>query len=252
MIHYHGGPITPDTCAIKAWKARHGFISFAHKGQLGLASEICQSFAIDNGAFTFWKTGKDICWNAYYDFIDEWKNHPRFDFCIIPDVIDGGEKENQILLDEWKQRFPNSNFGVPVWHMNESDEKFVRLCNEYDRVAIGSCGEYDVSRPSKAIQKLKDVIRHVVDDSGYPIAKLHGLRMLNKTIFTKIPLASADSTNVARNIGIDKNWKGSYSPQSKETRAAILVERIESFNSASKLEYCEKSDKVSIQMAFEI
>ncbi|ECJ6460203.1 hypothetical protein AIG23_21385 [Salmonella enterica subsp. enterica serovar Newport] len=25
MIHYHGGPITPDTCAMKAWKGRHAF-----------------------------------------------------------------------------------------------------------------------------------------------------------------------------------------------------------------------------------
>ena len=27
MIHFHGGPITPDTCALKAWKGRHAFIS---------------------------------------------------------------------------------------------------------------------------------------------------------------------------------------------------------------------------------
>lgn len=38
MIHYHGGPITPDTCAMKAWRARHEFISFVHDSQLGLAA----------------------------------------------------------------------------------------------------------------------------------------------------------------------------------------------------------------------
>ncbi|HFZ1933641.1 hypothetical protein I5N09_11890 [Serratia marcescens] len=47
MIHYHGGPVTPDTCALKAWRARHAFISFVHDSQVGLAAEICQSFAID-------------------------------------------------------------------------------------------------------------------------------------------------------------------------------------------------------------
>jgi hypothetical protein len=248
MIHYHGGPITPDTCAIKAWRARHAFISFAHKGQLGLASEITQSFALDNGAFTFWKTGKPVDWTSYYEFIDQWKNHPRFDFCIIPDVIDGGSVENDKLLNDW----PHGNKGVPVWHMNESDDRFIRLCNEYDRVAIGSCGEYDVSKPRKAVEKLKDVIRHVVDNNGYPITKLHGLRMLNQAVFKHIPLSTADSTNVARNIGIDKSWKGSYSPYSKETRASIMVERIESVNSASSLKYDDKIDKINIQMAFEI
>ncbi len=54
MIHFHGGPITPDTCALKAWKGRHAFISFANRGQLALASEATQSFALDNGAFSFW------------------------------------------------------------------------------------------------------------------------------------------------------------------------------------------------------
>ncbi|GLP95300.1 hypothetical protein [Paraferrimonas sedimenticola] len=204
MIHYHGGPITPDTCAIKAWHGRHAFVSYARPDQLGLASEICQSFAFDNGAFTKWKQGGEINWTGYYDFVEHWKNHPRFDFAIIPDVIGGGEVENDELISLW----PHGACGVPVWHMNESDERFIRLCEEFDRVAIGSCGEYDVKYPKKCVARLKDVIRHVVDANGYPIAKLHGLRMLNGRIFSQLPLASADSTNVARNIGIDKAWKG--------------------------------------------
>lgn len=243
MIHYHGGPITPDTCAIKAWKGRHAFVSFAHQSQLGLASEICQSFALDNGAFSFWKSGKDIDWSEYYDFVEIWKNHPRCDFSIIPDVIGVGESENDRLLKEW----PHGDFGVPVWHMDESDERLIRLANKYPRVAIGSCGEYDVKYPKRCVQKLQDAIGGILDKNGYPITKLHGLRMLNKSIFKHVPLSSADSTNVARNIGIDKAWTGAYSPQSKETRASILVERIESNNSASKLIFDEKTKKPEIQ-----
>lgn len=251
MIHYHGGPITPDTAALKAWKGRHAFISFAHSRQISLATEICQSFALDNGAFTVWKkAGKNkIDWSDYYDFVARWKNHPGFDFAIIPDVIDGGEAENEALLDEW----PHGDFlGVPVWHMNESDERFIRLCHEYPRVAIGSCGEYDVKSPRKAVARMKDIIRHVVDRFGQPITKLHGLRMLNKDIFMHLPLSSADSTNVAQNIGKDVNWKGTYQPASKETRAAVLVERIESMNSASSLRYDAERDRFTPQLAFEV
>lgn len=251
MIHYHGGPITPDLAALKAWRGRHAFISFAHSGQINLASEVCQSFAVDNGAFTAWKAaGKNkIDWKDYYEFVAVWKNHPGFDFAIIPDVIDGGEAENEALLDEW----PHGDFyGVPVWHMNESDDRFIRLCNEYPRVAIGSCGEYDVKRPNLAVSRMKDLIRHVTDLKGQPVAKLHGLRMLNPLIFTKLPLASADSTNVARNIGIDKAWSGAYSPASKETRASVLVERIESHNSPGSLIYCEKRDRMSFQLPLEV
>lgn len=249
MIHYHGGPITPDTCAMRAWRGRHAFISYAHPGQLALASEITQSFALDNGAFTFWKIGQGIDWDGYYKFVEKWMHHPRFDFAIIPDVIDGGEKGNDELLAAWPH---GKVIGVPVWHMNESEDRFIRLCNSYPRVAIGSCGEYDVKYPVKCVLRLKDVIRHIVTPDGYPITRLHMLRGLNKAVFRHLPFASADSTNVARNIGLDSAWKGTYQPKSKETRASILVERIESVNSSSKLIYDAERDRISVQMAFEI
>ena len=54
---------------------------------------------------------------------------------------------------------------------------------------------------------------------GLPACKLHGLRMLDPEVFTRLPLASADSTNIARNIGIDSAWTGAYMPPSKESRA---------------------------------
>lgn len=99
---------------------------------------------------------------------------------------------------------------------------------------------------------MKDIIRHVVDGHGQPITKLHGLRMLNPGIFTELPLASADSTNVAQNIGKDMNWKGTYQPQSKETRASIMVERIEAHNSAGSLNYDAKRDHFSMQLGLEV
>ncbi len=252
MIHYHGGPITPDTAALKAWKGRHAFISYENPEQLPLASEVTQSFALDNGAFSVWSKSKKNRddWSGYYEFIQRWKNHPRFSFAVIPDVIGGTSIENDALLKEW----PHGNFvGAPVWHMNEPDERFVRLCHEYPRVCIGSMGEYDAKRPRACRAKLRDLIKLVVDENGYPISHLHGLRMLNKDIFMHIPLSSADSTNVARNIGIDKSWnKSAYAPASKETRAAVLVERIESNNSASSLNYDEERDRFTPQLAFEI
>src|SRR5262249_34967738 len=34
-------------------------------------------------------------------WIEAWRNHPGFDFAIIPDVIEGSEEENDDLLAEW-------------------------------------------------------------------------------------------------------------------------------------------------------
>lgn len=233
MIHYHGGPITPDTCAIKVWTSRHAFVSFAATQQMNLAAAITQSFALDNGAFTFWKQGHGVRWADYYDWVNMWRTHPGFDFAVVPDVIEGTEDENDQLADEWP--FPKHQAAV-VWHINESLERFYKLATEWPRVCIGSSGEYDVSRPKKFLERAAEAVGAICDYTGRPICKLHGLRMLNPVIFSKLPLSSADSTNVARNIGIDSAWKGTYQPKSKETRAAILTERIESYNSSAALE----------------
>jgi uncharacterized Fe-S cluster-containing MiaB family protein len=58
--------------------------------------------------------------------------------------------------------------------------------------------------------------------------------MLDPAIFTKIPFTSADSTNIGRNVGIDKNWKnGNYPPPTKESRAQVMRSRIEAHNAPS-------------------
>ena len=72
------------------------------------------------------------------------------------------------------------------------------------------------------------------DSDGYPKAKLHGLRMLDPTVFSHFPFASADSTNVARNCGLDVRWNGPYAPRSRRMRALILMERIEAHAAAHR------------------
>lgn len=56
--------------------------------------------------------------------------------------------------------------------------------------------------------------------------------MLAPTIFSHIPFASADSTNVAQNIGKDVKWSGTYQPLTPQQRALVLAERIEHHASA--------------------
>jgi hypothetical protein len=231
VIHYHGGPITPETAALRVWKGRHAFISFAHASQLPVASEVCQSFAIDNGAFSTWKKGGKPAWEDYYSFVGRWINHPRFDFAVIPDVIEGTVEENDELLNLWPHPAHKS---LAVWHTNEPIGRLKTLAKTWPRVGIGSSGEYDVRSPKKFLQRAKLAISHITDDQGFPWCKLHGLRMLNPEIFTQLPLSSADAVSVALNIGLDKRWKV-YDPRTKEGRAQVLVERIEFYNSASRL-----------------
>jgi hypothetical protein len=230
MIHYHGLPITPATAAVKAISGGHAFVSFRHPNQLSLAIEICQSFAVDNGAFSAWKSGSPIVdWSHYYKWVDSIKNCPNFDFAVIPDVIDGSEGDNDRLIRDW----PFSNpVGAPVWHMHESLERLKALADMFYRVCIGSSGQFAVVGDNKWFARMSEAMDAVCDENGLPICKLHGLRMLNPAIFTQFPLASADSTNIGQNIGIDSAWRGTYSPINKEARAMVMRERIEAQQSA--------------------
>lgn len=229
MIHYHGLPITPDTCALAAVSAGHAFVSFVHRGQLGVAVEACQSFAIDNGAFSAWKAGAPVQdWGPFYEWAAECKLIPSCDFAVIPDVIDGTEADNDALVDAWP--LPEW-FGAPVWHMHESLERLVRLALRFPRVCIGSSGEYAQIATQAWWDRMGRAMRVLCDDRGRPTCKLHGLRMLDPGVFCHLPFSSADSTNIGRNIGIDKAWNGSYKPPTKEMRAQVMRSRIEAHNS---------------------
>lgn len=233
MIHYHGTPITPEVDAARILAARHAMVSFAAPQQIEVVADVCQSFALDNGAFSAWRAGSPIAdWTPYYRFVDAWKDHPAFDFALIPDVIDGTERQNDDLVTMWPC---GTRYGCAIWHLHESLQKLERLCNYWPRVAFGSSGDYaQIGTP-----RWWDRMAEGMDAAarfGRPLTKLHGLRMLDPEVFSRFPFSSADSTNVARNIGIDSAWRGTYLPANKAARGLVLAERIESTQSAPSWE----------------
>jgi hypothetical protein len=247
MIHYHGLPITPETAAVRAVTSGHAFVSYAHSDQLQAAARVCQSFAIDNGAFSAWKSGTPVTdWSGYYEWAAQCKRIPSCDFAVIPDVIDGNEGDNDWLMMEWP--LPRW-FGAPVWHMHESLERLERMASMFPRVCIGSSGDFAVIGTQAWWRRIGQAMRVVCNDDGEPLVRLHGLRMLNPEIFSKLPFASADSTNIGRNVGIDQAWKGTYQPRTKEARAQVMRDRIESENAPARwsflvpeIEFAEQGD----------
>lgn len=236
MIRYHGGPITPDSAALAAWKRSHAMISFANPQQTELAFAVADSVAIDNGAWPIFAAGKGaIDVDAYLRFVETWSRHPAFDWCLIPDIIDGTEEENDALITEWHGNgYCDVHKSVPVWHMHESIAKLQRLVDDFPRVAIGSSGEFVTIGTGKWWGRISEAMEVACDSNGAPLVKLHGLRQMDPEVFSVIPYASVDSTNVARNIGIDSAWTGSYIPKRKETRAMLLRDNIENHASAAR------------------
>jgi hypothetical protein len=230
MIHYHGLPMAPNADMIRAYRSHHAMVSFANPQQLELVAEVCQSITLDNGAFSAWMHQRAYDFAGFTQWAAEWIKHPAVDWVVIPDVIDGDEQQNDALLATWPL---DKAVSVPVWHMHESIWRLFRLCTEYPRVALGSSGEFRTPGSKIWWARMAEAMNHITDSSGRPICKLHGLRMLDPVLFSHLPLSSADSTNVARNVGIDKAWTGPYVPKSKWARALVMMDRIESHASSA-------------------
>ena len=127
-------------------------------------------------------------------------------------IVEGDKERVQVFSGTVimrKGRGVNETFTVRRIVNNEGVERLIRLADEWPRVAIGSSGAFDVSRPRPFLVRAREALAAICHHDGYPACKLHGLRMLNPVIFSVLPLASADSTNVARNIGIDAAWRRS-------------------------------------------
>lgn len=229
MIHYHGTPIGGSRQdAARFLVGRHALVPFPRQDDIGAVAEFCQSFVFDNGAFSVWRQGGKLDVEGYAIWCEKWHRHPGFDWALIPDVIEGTEEDNDALLRDW--HLPCE--GVPVWHMHESIGRLHRLCREYRTVALGSSGQWATPGTSGWWSRMTEAMNAICDDQGRPMAKLHGLRMLDPAIFSRMPLSSADSTNAAVNCGATDRF-GIYVPPTSSQRAAVIAERVESHNSAA-------------------
>jgi len=227
MIHYHGTPIGGSRQdAARFLIGRHALVPFSYTSDAAIVADVCQSFCFDNGAFTAWKQGSELDVAGYAVWCEKWHKHPGFDFALIPDKIDGDEADNDALLRDWSL----PGFGVPVWHLHESIERLVVLCQSFRTVALGSSGRWSSPGSASWWGRMTEALNAICDDQGRPMARLHGLRMLDPAIFTKLPLSSADSTNAAVNSGSLDRF-GMYLPPTAAQRAAVIAERIESQNS---------------------
>lgn len=230
VIHYHGTPCggtREETARFLA--GRHAFVPFPRPDDLAIALEVCQSVALDNGAYSIWRKGGTLDVDGYLQWVWEFHRHPAFAWAVIPDTIDGTEADNNDLLRRWT--LP-PGVGVPVWHLHESIDRLRFLAGEYPRVALGSSGQWSVPGAPEWWRRMAEAMQAICDEHGRPYCKLHGLRMLNPEVFTRLPLASADSTNAVRNGNLVRRF-GYYPPPTLGQRQRVIAERIEAHQSAA-------------------
>jgi len=229
MIHYHGAPISGGKDqAREFYSGRHALVSHCYREQLPEIAEVCQSYILDNGAYTHWKQERKGDYWAYVEWVARWSRHPAFDWAVIPDSIEGNQEENDNLILSWPTILP----GVPVWHPHETVARFVDLARwsiayGVRVVAIGGSPHYPTAGSKMWWNRMCGVLDRITDRSGRPSVKLHGLKMLDPAITERIPLASGDSTNATANAGSIRRF-GTYPPGTGAGRGRVIADRIES------------------------
>lgn len=191
VIHYHGTPITPRK-ALLEMTGRHFCVSFARPDDLRECLRIGQSLMLDNGAFTAFTKGKPMDVTGYIAWCDQHLVHPHW--AVIPDVIDGTKEQQRACIAGWP--FP-AELSAPVWHLGLSLDWLLELADNWPRICLGSSGQYwQVGSPSWA-RRMNEAFDALCSKRRH-MPWMHGLRMLGQCD-GPWPLASADSTTVARN-----------------------------------------------------
>ncbi|EBH9143039.1 hypothetical protein EJV33_23975, partial [Salmonella enterica subsp. enterica serovar Cerro] len=199
VIHYHGTPVWGDAGNVHriAVTGAGAFVSYARPDQLAASVKYALSVAIDNGAFSAWKRGLVINWQQFYQWLIPHYHHPKLSFFVIPDVVEGGEADNDALIAKLPRCFKDK--AAPVWHLHESLHRLVELCREWPRVCFGSSGEYATIRTQLWHRRMSEAFETIYCKHSFS-TQVHGLRMLDGRVLGNYPLATADSTNLACNV----------------------------------------------------
>lgn len=195
-IHYHGTPVTPKE-KLYELAGRHLCVSFSDPRQVRQAHELAQSVMLDNGAFSAWRVGKPTDWPGYYAWSEKWLACPST-WAVIPDVIDGTEADQDLLIQQWPHRWR----GVPVWHMHESVARLLRMTESWPRVCIGSSGQYANLLDDGWCARMDEIWNAITRHGHVPyVHMLRGMQLVGH----RWPFASVDSTDIARNHNRDGN-----------------------------------------------
>lgn len=226
MLHYHGTPITPRA-ELLTLAGRCFCVNFAKPQDVKVCHDIGQSVMLDNGAFSFWRTGKPTNWTGFYAWARPWLEHPTT-WAVIPDVIDGTAEDNDRLLVDWYAKGMPHRKGAPVWHMHEPIDRLKRLAGGYEKVCIGSSGQYAILGSDPWRRRLDQAFNELCGNGPVPVW-LHMLRGMALS-GTEYPFASVDSTDVARNHNRPQNtalklaarWDGMQNPARWQHREHTL------------------------------
>lgn len=145
-------------------------------------------FMLDSGAFTFMQGTKgDVIWDDYIekyaDFIKRNKIEKFFELDI--DSVVGYK---QVLQYRKKLESLVGRQSIPVWHKSRGKQEYLRMCDEYDYVAIGGIVSKEI------IPDHYKIFPSMISEAHKRKAKIHGLGFTSLEWLLKCHFDSVDST----------------------------------------------------------
>ena len=144
-------------------------------------------FLLDSGAFTFMNgTGNanfDEYLTRYINFINKYDIKYFFELDI--DCIVGYEKVKQL-----RKRLENETGKkcIPVWHKSRGKEEYLKMCEEYDYVAIGGIVTKEITKEQYSF------LPWFINEAHKRGCKIHGLGFTDTNLLQKYHFDSVDST----------------------------------------------------------
>lgn len=210
----YGLPLNPMP-ALEQLRGASFCVSYATRQKLGKQLDQAislvgadQLLLIDNGAFSAHKAGVDTMSDeSYLEGFADWAND-ILDRCpqavaVLPDVIGGTEEQNSQLVCETMTMIDPER-SMPVWHLHESTDYLLYLCESFGFVGLGSSGEYWQVGTDKWHARVREALAAIdkweaESNGAYIRPRLHMLRA--QAMAHLYPFDSSDSVNVAMNHG---------------------------------------------------
>lgn len=145
-------------------------------------------FLLDSGAFTFMSgTGKadfDEYLTKYIDFIN--KCDIKYFFELDVDSVVGYEK-----VKEYRKRLEKETGKkcIPVWHKSRGKDEFLKMCDEYDYVAIGGIVTKEITKDQYPF------FTWFINEAHKRKCKIHGLGFTDTGLLNKYKFDSVDSSS---------------------------------------------------------
>jgi hypothetical protein len=147
-----------------------------------------ENFLLDSGAFTFMSgTGKadfDEYLTKYINFIN--KYNIKYFFELDVDSVVGYDK-----VKEYRKRLEKETGKkcIPVWHKSRGKDEFLKMCDEYDYVAIGGIVTKEITKDQYPF------FTWFLSEAHKRDCKVHGLGFTATKELHKYHFDTVDSTN---------------------------------------------------------